>query len=1260
MPFEALFAHFGVSTYTGLVGTLQPALGEAYAQEASQILTAGDETAAQNFLDRVVAETPAEELMRKLGGGNLERGRSPAAAIAMTRHPLLYPPRSMHAAAHSTAPAEAAASRPAQWFLHNALNFAELTLELKIQHDRKDADAAVTFLEAAGVLSLKVARQLRTERSSEKPKVVNEAGVFVFRVAGIFLDPEVKSFPESLTRPPQEGDVNIRKFVDKKKLVVVDLFGRLTFLTPQEWADLLAGGTKDILHPLIKIARHADLPPSDARVAEEYKPIRLTPPPTAMIVGHPDYLIYGGALMRLEGEIFRLEHGGVSYELRRRTIYRLLSEGRFAEAAQMVDGISDVPTLVKFFEDLVGGEAGEQNGYRNAEQFLHNTAVYAGKMFAELPAAKVAQIILLLYRHSRFQDQEALNQWLLLAFRAIRPKELLEEFSPALLGARARLPHLSTILGTLIEWEKTRFLAEILLKEGLEANHPASNIMYAAVDCLHEYDPSFAQPFDLQTNPDTKIFDKKRWAEKHRVVRKGRVIGPLVDRIAGPKAEVKRTPFDLPATSLAHRQEIYLRLREGLGKFLEEAESLEALVGSNRGLVGGGKKTAAISNLVLLSLPPEDVHRLLIEATKGKPFPISELLTHLLIHQPADIVLDYFKAWGADAADYEMEPISRAWVAIWNLGVRGEMLMAEVVALTLREDAASAVVQKLMNPFQDASEDVDVMADKIEMYKMLLENPNLREALNPYEIFEVTGVLRPGDLSGKFRQQAIGRAMKTLGDLDKFGKVNVPSRAVVQASGLGAIDSIAPTTVRNVPAPELAAFLSEDEQHSWRRRLADLLVQLKADEPEVVNYFAAQLESENEAKAKESFAVLNRLGPQAQQKLVAHIRRQATLKVPQRLPGAPLGGALKHLDVPTHKMVEVPISLKDLLQKFPITSSAMQTYIREQIFKADGPYVKAFKKDGHIDRIAGGEVETPAIIRELAAMGDAALILLQPFARGDTEILIEKRVRYHSAAAAISGWEEWQEFHPIFIPLLHLAELIGTPAAHQILADLYERIKTHKETEIRGGYFSAEHPIPQTPLRLIIRALARMEHKAGYTGSVAVEAHADFISRYNAGNPIEVTLAGASLDTFPDRWTAAKAIATAWGENNGSADALIRLFPLSGGDPLFEAIAAQVTSPRFYWDLITSLSKSFQPTGDVVRKIALDEDPNNHQRAIAIKTLFWCFVEVHSNAALIEGPQPEHAPDPVLQLLYTSGLAARYADPEDVKYFEAVFVKGPQ
>ena len=76
--------------------------------------------------------------------------------------------------------------------------------------------------------------------------------------------------------------------------------------------------------------------------------------------------------------------------------------------------------------------------------------------------------------------------------------------------------------------------------------------------------------------------------------------------------------------------------------------------------------------------------------------------------------------------------------------------------------------------------------------------------------------------------------------------------------------------------------------------------------------------------------------------------------------------------------------------------------------------------------------------------------------------------------------------------------------------------------------------------------------------------------------------------------------------------------------------------------------------------IARDESPENLQREIAIHTLFWYFRRAHSRGfrdpllAILDPPLMKLLKqiEPTLRELRASRLAHRYADPEDLYYFE--------
>lgn len=1048
MPFEGLLAHFGVSSYAGVLGALQPALGEAYAGEAADILASGDEAAAALFVDQVVrGQTPTEllDLMRKSGAGA-------GSAIAGARR------------FEAAQGAEGVQSGKSFFILRGDRSFVELIIDLQQHFDNKDFEAAVIVMEEAAVVSRGVARLLRAELCSSHEGKRKKSAVLVTQLAQLLLDPSLKKFPTITDHPSLEEALRFQSRVERRDWTIVEMFGRITILTAEEFQNFLLGKMGGIFHPSVRIISAEELqkspffhPASSQALPSGERSLRgpaaLVPSPLAAVPGFPvaPFPGFEGAMILVGRQIpAKTQNPNIPYALLRSVVYLHLAygtESHFKEAAALVENISDPYLLARFFDDLRMGVGAEKNGFKNAARFFSDTSAYVGRMFAAISPETVAGIIFILHQHARWHDQKALDQWLLLAFKALHRRDASEEESPS-----AHLPKLSVILGTLIEWERTREMARRMLEEGLDLLHEASGEISNAMEKLHESHPEFAEPMAFAAGNYQKIYDERRARQELDLPPtpglRERALAAV--GIHTPRARV----FSPPPETLAGREIVFGRLR---------GELMEAV-----GESGEERGASALAERILFSLPPVDVWRLAKAVGEVKEISPFGLLAAMLLNQPTEVLAAFFSAWGHGLVeDEELNPLGRTLMELWRRGDFGERLVTDLVDRALEDDAAVAVLQKVLS---QSGTDGEWMIAQIEIY---LELASLLGAkINPYEVFATTRVLRPGDLSGKFRQQAIGRAMKIMNDIDKYGRFNVGTK--LEMTDYGSSGEMMGRGAKDVPDPESGQELTADEQTLWRRRLTGLLVQLRADEPAVVNYFAARLESENEAKAKEAFAILDRLGPRAQKILVAHIRRQATLKIPQRLPSAPLAGALKHLDVSTHEMVEVPISLRDLLKRFPFTSRAMQVYILGRLEKLE-------------------EADFKNTIQELVeAVGEAALIFIDPevFSNLCKEVdrmksglfhLVEDflterrgifivRKKMYGAGPVRDIFDLPPEVSSLFVALISsIPELVGNEAAHQKLFDLYHFVKKFE-------YENNTYP------QHIIRALARMEHKAGYAG----------------------------------------------------------------------------------------------------------------------------------------------------------------------------------
>lgn len=1167
--------------------------------------------------------------LRTMAVDAYEAGKADPAAFQMRVAETL----SRVAARFSSAPnfvSEQAMTPQVQSELKGSLAFENLQRQLKDRVAQLDLDGATKLFFASGIFSMEVSRHLVAELCKPRHKSVD---LFLRRLIRLVTDPEMRSYSELRIREDDSHDRTLLKFTKNVGWRITDLFGRLTILTQQEALASANGDLDEILSPNLQLELR-EIVATEEGMEENLSsasPFR----DTSLLA--PDFFpTTEGALMVLRTSVVRQEMKIASYPLLRRHIFSLMAGERYQDAAEMLMTLREPEILVKLFEDLRMLEGKRENGFANASAFYHDTASFTGLVLAAMPVRESAHLM-------RVIVQEGLGSpWLIRVMGAIRPDQL-----AGLAQSGDSLPLLSTILGTLIENKATRTRMKSLLAIALDsdAGEQSEPFIYEALDRLHDRYSAFVQPMRMIAENFETLFDEKQAARVSKVEAVGGIWGEAFGRFR--RKTPQRPYLELPTLDLATRQEMMANLQEKLKFFFREDWVND-------------KKWPLLSSRILLTLSPAEVWSLL-HFQKSDLSTISmtrpEILAHLLLAQEPDLVAAFFKAWGREFSEREdLGELGRVLTALWKIsGEKGKRLVTAAVQEAMKDSEATEIFQKIL---REHGSDGELMWAQMEMYLELADGQHLGAEINPYGIFVTTGVLKPVDLEDKFRPKGIAEALKALKDLDTFGKVNVPSKEVVFSTGLSPIDAVHPmTNSEMVPAPELALSLSEEEQTLWRQRATDLLVQLKADEPEVVKYFAVRLESKDAVKSKEAFEVLDHLGPRAQKKLDEHVKHAARRREVQKLPY--MGGGVRGLEVPLYETVEVPVSLQALLQKFPLTSRAVQSYIRKRIIEANAPYVKTFKKDGDMDRIAAGEVAAPSIIRELVNLGDEALIFLEPFAKGDKKIFTERIVKDRGGSFGESAAEEWKEINPTFLPLIQLAELIGTPAAHQILVDLYEQVKTQEETEIRGGYFSREHSSPQTPLRIILHAMARMEHKPGYTGPIAVEAHADFVSRYGNLNKAEVARECIGLlrmcvkvadGEVEDAEGIAKKIVEVWEKNNGSPRNLYLLF--HGHVPLWNFILGNITSPHFYWQLLGNISNN--PVGDVVRKTALNEDPNNLQRGIAVKTLFWCYRDVQTNAALVMPLGPTPTPDPALKILYDSGLAARYADPEDVRYFSII------
>lgn len=1155
---QLLLSFLGVPSAMQGVTLFQGTLEGAQAAAASEILTRSDEARAAVLLRQIVEGLPAERLLARV---------SPRSGDSPRRTLFDSPP----------SPTE-----QARTVLRGGLSFAELVMELAAALERKDSEASVILLENAGVVSNEVCRSLRADlidpETVEVSKrdlalsVLKRANVFVTQLAKMLVDPSIHEFPD-ITHHPSSLDVQmLLRFVEDRRWVATEIFGRITILTVGELKDFLLGKEKRFLHPSIKIFSGVEVKTTPAASVAP-APAATLPQPMLMEIAaeFPTAVIphMEGALILAPQLPAKLQDPTIPYKLLRRVVYRALSEERFEEAARMVENISDEFVLARLFDDLRMKIGDEANHLPHSQLFFANTAIYVGRMLDQMNPETVVSLLLVLNQHVRWHDQKALDQWLLLAFRAIRSRS--EEEGP---GSMRPLPRLSVILGTLMEWEETRELARRLLQTGLNRQREAYGEIYDALDALHERSEAFLHPLEIEANGAAEIYDENKAAADLGIAAQSRILKSLA-AMMGQRAPIA-PHFDPPRRSLASREAVFARL----------LRKLEAIGGKPGEMP---KNLEAISALILFALPPADVWRLMQAATSGKEVGKeagpSQFLAELLIVQPTEVVLAFFAAWGRGLAeDEEVAPLGRALVALWRTqGEVGPRLVTDVVDAALNDDTAVAVLQRALSQH---GTDTALIWDQAEIYVGLSER--LGEKINSYEIFVTTGVLRPGDLSGQFRKQAIEQSMKVL----------------------------------------------EDDQTRWRRTALETLVKLGADEKAVVNYLVSQLEGPH---GRLYYDALDRMGPRAQDKLVARIRRVAEEPI------------FKEPAFPDSRVFDTTKRvLADLIQRFPLSSRAMQRYLIERLQKESGIYEKEIKKSENIDRIVAGDVATPAIVKELAELGDEALVLVSA-----------------EAIKRIGGWNKteqrgsprealtWEHTIPSFVlpPLVHLAECIGTSKAHQSLVDLYKFAKDHNGTP--------------TQRRILLRALARLESKPGYDGPLAVvdylNGDADFMEKLEILDYLENQNPLFDATAFAEMPFAIRH------EKN----------------PFLNKLLGQIIDSAFYLFVIRALKDDVMRqtflnwhtnsddvggqfpfestrTGPTIVYIAKDESPENLQREIAIHTLFWYFRRVHTCGfrdpllGVLEPPLMKLLKqiEPTLKELCAS-RAACYADPEDVYYFRS-------
>lgn len=1148
MGIEVLFGSLGVSSYTGALATLQPTLAGEQALEASRILTTGDQTAARSLLDRMVREDSPEQFLRRLRG------------VTGERRTLFDSP--------------AAKEGEARMVLRGGLSFAELAMELAVSLERKDSEAGVILLENSGVVSRGVCRILRQELSGsevggDSAAVLKKAHVFVTHLARLLADPNVHEFPD-ITHHPSPLDVQILLHsVELRGWVATEIFGRITLLNAGEFKTFLLGEVTGIFHPSIKIFSDVKMAPAPQSF------VTMVPVPIAL--GLPVSFVpqIEGALILAPQLSAKLQDPSIPYKLLRRAVYRALSAERFEEAARMVENISDEFVLARLFDDLRMKVGDEANHLPHTALFFANTAIYAGKMFDQMNPETVVSLLLVMNRHVRWHDQKALDQWLLLAFRAIRSRSEEEES-----GSSRRLPRLSVILGTLMEWEETRELAQRWLREGLNPSHEAYGEIYSALEALHERSGAFLHPLAIEADSAGEIYDEAKAAAELDVAARSRIVRGLAEMM-GQKAPIA-PHFDPPRRSLAGREAVFEKLR----RLLESP-------------AGARQSSEVLSTLVLFALRPAEVWRLAQTATEGKETGPAQFLAGLLAVQSSEVVLAFFSAWGRGLAeDEDVAPLGSALAALWrSQGDVGPRLVTDVVDAALNDDAAVAILQKALSQH---GTDTALIWDQAEIYVGLAER--LGEKINSYEIFVTTGVLRPGDLEGRYRGEAIEQALEVLKDLDAFGKMNVPGKEEVWPhrewyEGM-----------RNVPAPELAPSLSEEDQIRWRHTALETLVKLTADERAVVDYLLSQLDGPH---GRLYYDALDRMGPRAQAELVARIRKISEEPIFEK-PAFP--------DSLVFKTARRAIA--DLIQRFPLSSPAMQRYLRMRLANEGAAYKKEYDKSGDIESFVTGKTPTPGIIIELAELGDEAVALLRKI----TQEWPSEPSASNLREVATFLWHGSGPAARVSIAGIHLLELIGTPAAHAFLAEIS---KAHPDT------------------RILLYALARIESEPGYDGPSAV---ADYLNG-EAGFMEKLEI--------PDYL----------GENN----------------PFLNKLLGRITDPAFYLFVIRALKDKDKVmryaflnwhthSDDVVRGafenestrtlptivgIAKDESAENFQREIAIHTLFWYYRRVHSCGprtiiGMLDLPLMRLLKqiEPALKELCASG-ATRYADPEDVHYVRA-------
>lgn len=678
-------------------------------------------------------------------------------------------------------------------------------------------------------------------------------------------------------------------------------------------------------------------------------PAMLARIPAAAII--PPSLEHPGDLMIVGAHgLLRQELSLISYPLLRRVLFSRMAREQFEEAAALLMTLSDPLVLSRLFADLRTSGKMEW-GIPNGETFFALAFDYVGLTLGAMSPVEAAGLVAVLAERGRREKSgEELTGQLAMAFGSIHPSGLEKASSTT-----GPLPFLSVLIGTLLETKETQRFAEGLVEVGLNPEHPSYPQFYAALDHLHDRHPAFTSPFDVE-NGAKEIFDAKK--AKAETVATGKTT--LLQKLAG---RGNASLFEIPATTLAKRQEIIARLQRRLKEVLDQDSISE-------------NQLSLLSDMILLTLTSADVWQL----TEGDAVRVAKLLRQ----QPSDVIVAFFKGWGSNASDEEDFPkMGKVLVALWKSnGKRGRITTREAIRLGLEDTLAVTVLQKALSLH---GTDGDLMTAQMELYAELADTDHLGGAINPYDTFVVSGVLKPEDLEGRLKAVACRRALEMLEDLDEYGRINMRRHErIVAGFGVGVTE----TRKRG------GIYLEEEEQQAWRTKAVEMLVRLGADGREVTDYLMAALPTKIDTTA------VTPLDPPMNEKRLLYFEALDKLD-PHRL-------ADKYL-LPIFKKEQSEfVSLKAFYGKNGLRHQSAQLLLLKLLHKEEKVYQNYGDPNNRSDET---EVEATLAVGALMHQGNAGLDFL-----------------FYELGGNNSTWVRM---------FIYVAERVATPLAHKRLRELY-------------------------------------------------------------------------------------------------------------------------------------------------------------------------------------------------------------------------------